>query len=45
MDGATDLSKEKIHRVFDMLDVRNSGKLGFDEFYILVCILITVRVS
>ena len=44
MHSATDLSKDQIYRVFDMLDVDNSGLLDFDEFYLLVCILLAVRV-
>ena len=44
MHNATDLSKDMIYRVFDMLDVDHSGLLDFDEFYLLVCILIAVRV-
>ena len=44
MHHATDLSKDQIYRVFDMLDVDNSGLLDFDEFYLLVCILLAVRV-
>lgn len=43
MHSATDLSKDQIYRVFDMLDVDNSGLLDFDEFYLLVCILLAVR--
>ena len=45
MRSATDLSREKIYAVFDMLDVDHSGLLDFDEFYLLLCILIAVRVS
>lgn len=45
MRSATDLSREKIYGVFDVLDVDHSGLLDFDEFYLLVCILIAVRVS
>lgn len=45
MRAVTDLSKDKIYAVFDMLDVDNSGMLDFDEFYLLICILIAVRVS
>ena len=45
MHSATDLSKDQIYRVFDMLDVDNSGLLDFDEFYLLVCILLAVRVG
>ena len=45
MRAVTDLSKDKIYAVFDMLDVDHSGMLDFDEFYLLICILIAVRVS
>ena len=45
MRMVTDLSKDKIYAVFDMLDVDHSGLLDFDEFYLLICILIAVRVS
>ena len=45
MQSTTDLSKNKIYRVFDMLDVDQSGFIDFDEFYVLVCILLAVRVS
>ncbi len=45
MRAVTDLSKQKIYSVFDMLDVDHSGLLDFDEFYFLVCILIAVRVG
>ena len=45
MKVVTDLSKDKIYAVFDMLDVDHSGLLDFDEFYLLICILIAVRVS
>lgn len=45
MKTVTDLSNHKIYSVFDMLDVDHSGLLDFDEFYLLVCILIAVRVS
>lgn len=45
MRSVTNLSKDKIYSVFDMLDVDHSGLLDFDEFYLLVCILISVRVG
>ena len=45
MRSATDLSHEHIYQVFDMLDVDHSGLLDFDEFYLLICILIAIRVS
>ena len=44
MQSTTDLSKKKIYRVFEMLDVDRSGLIDFDEFYILICILLAVRV-
>ena len=31
--------------MFDMLDVDGSGGLEFDEFYLLMCILIAVKVT
>ncbi|XP_046853342.1 EF-hand calcium-binding domain-containing protein 9-like [Xenia sp. Carnegie-2017] len=43
MHSSTDLSKSQIYNVFDMLDVDCSGTLDFDEFYLLVCILIAVH--
>ncbi len=45
MQVTTDLSKSKIYRVFDMLDVDRSGMIDFDEFYLLLCILLAVRVG
>lgn len=44
MRSATDLNREHIYQVFDMLDVDHSGLLDFDEFYLLICILIAIRV-
>ena len=43
MSCSTDLTKSQIYKVFDMLDVDCSGTLDFDEFYLLVCILIAVQ--
>jgi Ca2+-binding EF-hand superfamily protein len=43
MSSSTDLTKSQIYKVFDMLDVDCSGTLDFDEFYLLVCILIAVQ--
>ena len=45
MHSVTDLSKNQIYKVFDMLDVDKSGLLDFDEFYLLICILLAIRVS
>ncbi|CAH3148825.1 unnamed protein product [Pocillopora meandrina] len=43
MKTATDLSTNQIYKVFDMLDVDGSGAMDFDEFYLLICILIAVQ--
>ena len=45
MSHATDLSNDQIYQVFDMLDVDHSGLLDFDEFYLLICILVSIKVS
>ena len=45
MRHVTDLSKTQIYKVFDMLDVNGSGSIDFDEFYFLVCILISIKVK
>jgi Ca2+-binding EF-hand superfamily protein len=44
MKSVTDLNQRQIYKVFDMLDVDGSGLLDFDEFYLLVCILVSVQV-
>uniref|UniRef100_A0A2K6SDP3 EF-hand calcium binding domain 9 n=1 Tax=Saimiri boliviensis boliviensis TaxID=39432 RepID=A0A2K6SDP3_SAIBB len=36
----TDLSKRQINLVFDMLDWSAVGEIGFEQFYVLVCILL-----
>ncbi|KAK6475806.1 UNVERIFIED_CONTAM: hypothetical protein FKN15_002758 [Acipenser sinensis] len=36
----TDLSDKDIMLIFDMLDWNASGETGFEEFYMLVCILL-----
>ena len=45
MRSVTDLNKGQIYKVFDMLDVDRSGLLDFDEFYLLICILVAIRVG
>ena len=45
MKDATDLSRSQIYRVFDMLDVDGSGEMDFDEFYLLACILVAIKVK
>lgn len=44
LKSSTDLNRDQIYAVFDMLDVSHSGLIDFDEFYLLVCILIAVKV-
>ena len=41
----TDLKPKEIYDVFDMLDTDGSGKIDFDEFYLLFCILVAHKVS
>jgi Ca2+-binding EF-hand superfamily protein len=43
MRNATDLNDKEILCVFDMLDVDDSGSIEFDEFYLLVCMLIAIK--
>ncbi|XP_071946780.1 EF-hand calcium-binding domain-containing protein 9-like [Antedon mediterranea] len=43
MHHVTNLNKSRIYKVFDMLDVDGSGQIDFDEFYLLVCILISIQ--
>lgn len=40
----TDLSDKDIMLIFDMLDWNASGETGFEEFYMLVCILLANQV-
>jgi len=39
-----DLIESECLKVFDMLDVDGSGCIEFDEFYLLCCMLLAVRV-
>lgn len=41
----TNLKGSQIMRVFDLLDWNADGEIGFDQFYILVCILLAQHVS
>lgn len=43
MRQITDLDETRIYKVFDMLDTDCSGSIDFNEFYLLVCILIAVK--
>ena len=43
LKSITDLSQKQIYKVFDTLDVDCSGTIDFDEFYLLLCILIAIK--
>ncbi len=34
----------KIYKVFDLFDVNHSGDIDFNEFYLLTCMLIAIKV-
>ncbi|KAI9342584.1 hypothetical protein BDR26DRAFT_859210 [Obelidium mucronatum] len=40
---ATDLNEEHIYKVFDIFDLDRSGSVEFDEFYLLVSILVAIK--
>jgi len=44
MKRATDMSKSMIYKIFDMLDFDGSGQIDFNEFYVIICILVAVKV-
>ncbi|KAJ1508873.1 EF-hand calcium-binding domain-containing protein 9, partial [Coelomomyces lativittatus] len=39
----TDLSKKQIYKVFDIFDLDRSGSCEFDEFFLLVSILVAIN--
>lgn len=41
----TNLNRRQIMTVFNMLDWNALGEIGFDQFYMLVCILLAHQVS
>lgn len=43
LGAMTDLKRNQIYSVFDMLDIDGSGQIDFDEFYLLTCILISLK--
>ena len=45
MRSTTDLRDSQIYNVFDMFDVDNSGSIEFDEFYLLICMLVAINDS
>ena len=44
MREVTDFGKKEILMTFDMLDWMGSGEIGFQQFYMLVCILMSSHV-
>lgn len=45
MKHATDMKQSMIYKIFDMLDFDGSGQIDFNEFYVIICILVAVKVS
>ena len=43
MKTVTDLDVKQIYKIFDMMDTDRSGTIDFDEFYLLICLLIAVK--
>lgn len=43
MQGVTDLTESEAYNVFDVFDVDGSGSIEFDEFYLIVCMLIAIK--
>lgn len=41
----TDLTNHQIMLVFDLLDWDGTGEIGYDEFYMLVCIIMAHEAS
>ncbi|KAF6027991.1 EFCAB9 [Bugula neritina] len=37
------MSKSMIYKIFDMLDFDGSGQIDFNEFYVIICILVAVK--
>ncbi|KAJ3110333.1 EF-hand calcium-binding domain-containing protein 9 [Phlyctochytrium bullatum] len=40
---STDLKEAQIYKVFDIFDLDRSGSVEFDEFYLLMCILVAIK--
>ncbi|EPZ34868.1 EF-hand [Rozella allomycis CSF55] len=43
MQTSTDLKVSEIYKIFDVFDLDRSGSCEFDEFYLLVCILVAIK--
>lgn len=44
MKRTTDMTQDMIYKIFDMLDFDGSGQIDFNEFYVIICILVAVKV-
>lgn len=44
MKNTTNLSESHIYLLFDTFDVDASGAIEFDEFYLLFCMLVAIKV-
>ena len=38
------MTQDMIYKIFDMLDFDGSGQIDFNEFYVIICILVAVKV-
>lgn len=45
MKSSTNLSSKKIMTVFRKFDVNKSGLIEIEEFYLIICILISIKVT
>jgi Ca2+-binding EF-hand superfamily protein len=43
LSSATDLNRTQIYKVFDIFDLDRSGSVEFDEFYLLICMLVAIN--
>lgn len=44
LKNITNIKKHQACKIFDSFDVDGSGELDFDEFYLLIGILISIKV-
>jgi len=38
----TNLREKEVNRIFDVFDVERTGQIGFDQFYLIICILVAI---
>ncbi|KAI9320301.1 hypothetical protein DFJ73DRAFT_967253 [Zopfochytrium polystomum] len=43
MTSVTDLKERQVYKVFDIFDLDRSGSVEFDEFYVLISILVAIK--